>query len=380
MRKECYFKPRINYVGVKLLHESELVYWLAWNRVPGVGATRFYKLLEVFGSMKQAWSAKPEQLQRVVGAKAVSGWLKVKNGWDGEAELAQLERNQLQVFCRNDAAYPDNLKNIALPPPVLYCRGSLKPEDVNAVAVVGTRHPTPVGANHARKLAYQLSSQGITIVSGLARGIDSWAHRGALEAGGRTVAVLGCGLDVVYPPENRELMEEIAAQGAVITEYPLGTKPLAGNFPARNRIISGLSLGVVVVEATADSGSLITADFAADQGREVFAMPGNVDNEGSKGPHKLIREGAVLVESYRDILEELKLPEVNPVKGDPGLAMELDELEAQVYTVLGHEPLHINEIQRQTALAAAQVSFVLTQMELKGIAKRFPGQLYLRAR
>lgn len=362
------------------MHESELVYWLAWNRVPGVGATRFYKLLEVFGSMKQAWSAKTEQLERVIGAKAVSGWLKVKNGWNGEAELALLERSQLQVLCRNDAAYPDNLKNIALPPPVLYCRGSLKPEDVRAVALVGTRHPTPAGANHARKLACQLSSQGITIVSGLARGIDSCAHRGALEAGGRTIAVLGCGLDVVYPPENRELMEKIAEQGGVITEYPLGTKPLAGNFPARNRIISGLSLGVVVVEATEDSGSLITADFAADQGREVFAIPGNIDNEGSKGPHKLIREGAILVESYRDILEELKLPQLNPVKVNTDVAMKLDDLEAQVYAVLGHEPLHINEIQRQTVLSVAQVNFVLTQMELKGIAQRFPGQLYKRAK
>ncbi|HYH02495.1 MAG TPA: DNA-processing protein DprA, partial [Bacillota bacterium] len=229
-------------------------------------------------------------------------------------------------------------------------------------------------------LAGQLSAQGITIVSGMARGIDSYAHRGALEAGGRTIAVLGCGLDIVYPPENRELMIQIAGQGAVITEFSLGTQPVAGNFPARNRIISGLSRGVVVVEATADSGSLITADFAAEQGRDVFAMPGNVDNEGSKGPHKLIREGAILLESYRDILEELRIPQLAPVKSSADLGIELSDLEAKVYTALSLEPVHFNQIQRQTTLAAAQVNYVLTQLELKGIARRYPGQLYLRAK
>ncbi|HEY8464799.1 MAG TPA: DNA-processing protein DprA [Bacillota bacterium] len=362
------------------MHETELEYWLAWNQVPGVGPSRFYKLQREFGSMKQAWLAKAEELELLIGAKAVAGWRKVKRHWDGQNEFARLERYHFKVYCYPDVAYPANLKQIPDPPPVLYCWGGLEYRDQVAVAVVGTRNPTPVGSFHARELGAQLSRQGLTVVSGMARGIDSFAHQGALETGGRTIAVLGCGLDVVYPPENRKLMESIAGQGAVISEYPLGTPPLAGNFPARNRIISGLSLGVVVVEAARDSGSLITADLALEQGREVFAVPGNIENEGSRGPHKLIREGAVLVENYQDILAELAIPQLNRDELGTVQTSDLTDLEARVYAVLDREPVHIDQIQRKAALTAAEVNFTLTQLELKGIAKRFPGQLYLRDR
>lgn len=358
---------------------KELQFWLGWNRVPGVGATRFYKLLQAFGSMEEAWSGSTAELTAVIGAKAVGGLEKLKaSDWDGEQELEHLQRYGFKVFCQVDAAYPPNLKKIPDPPPVLYCWGTLEYGDDLAVALVGTRNPSPLGICHARDLSAQLIRQGFTVVSGMARGIDTAAHYGALEAGGRTLAVLGCGLDVVYPPENKELMRQIAGQGAVLTQYPLGTRPLAANFPARNRIISGLSLGVAVIEATEDSGSLITADFALEQGREVFAMPGTIENEGSKGPHKLIRQGAKLIESYRDILEELALPQQSPEETGPTCVIGLSDLEAKIYAVLNREPAHINQIQRQSGLSAAQVNQGLTQLELKGVAKRFPGQLYLK--
>ena len=246
---------------------------------------------------------------------------------------------------------------------------------------MGTRNPTPAGIFNARELSVQLTRQGLTIVSGMARGIDSEAHKGALEAGGRTVAVLGCGIDIPYPPENEYLMKEISDHhGAVISEFPLGTKPLATNFPARNRIISGLSLGVVVVEATQDSGSLITAGFALEQGREVFAVPGNIGNDGSKGPHRLIRQGAKLVENYQDILEELAIPQLSPGEMANGNYVAGSELEEKIISAMSREPLHIDQIVRQTKLASAQVNSALVQLELGGVVKRFPGQMYLRVK
>jgi DNA processing protein len=363
---------------VNSLDELELKAWLAWHSVPGIGTARFFKLREEFGSMAAAWQESAERLQPLIGVKALAGWQKVKNAGAGVRELDRVRAHNFRIYCYGDAAYPAGLKKIPDPPPVLYCWGRLEYGDDVAVALVGTRKPSPLGIFHARQLSSQLSRQGLTIVSGMARGIDSEAHHGALEAGGRTVAVLGCGLDVVYPPENEQLMGQIANQGAVLTEFPLGTKPVAGNFPARNRIISGLSLGVVVVEANHDSGSLITADFAMEQGREVFAIPGNIESEGSKGPHQLIRQGAKLVEDYRDILAELAIPHLTQTELDVAAPGPMSALEQQLYGILTREPVHINQIQRRVGLTAAQVNFVLTQLELKGIVKRFPGQLYLK--
>lgn len=359
---------------------EDLKYWLWWNRVPGVGAVRFNKLLTEFGSMKTAWLAPPKRLREILGPKIVEGWQKTRTNWDPDRELEALRQSGFRVLCSADQNYPANLKKIADPPPILYYWGSFEYGDDVAVAIVGTRNPTPLGAYHARELSAQLSRQGLTVVSGMARGIDSEAHLGALQTGGRTIAVLGCGLDIVYPPENEELMRRIAVCGAIVTEYPLGTSPLAGNFPARNRIISGLSLGVAVVEATNDSGSLITADFAAQQGREVFAVPGNVGNEGSKGPHKLIREGAKLVEDYRDILSELAIPQLAATDLDSVQTMNLSEAERRVCNALNREPSHINQIQHRSGLSPAQVNSALTRLELKGVVKRFPGQLYLRVK
>jgi DNA processing protein len=345
-----------------------------------VGAVRFHKLLTEFGSMKAAWSAPAERLRKLLGSKIVDGRQKTGTTWDPDRELEALRQSGFRVLCSPDQNYPTNLKKISDPPPVLYCWGGLEYGDDVAVAIVGTRNPTPLGAYHARELSAQLSREGLTVVSGMARGIDSEAHQGALQSGGRTIAVLGCGLDIVYPPENEELMRRIAARGAAVTEYPLGTPPLAGNFPARNRIISGLSLGVVVVEATHDSGSLITADFAAHQGRDVFAVPGNVGNEGSKGPHKLIREGAKLVEDYRDILSELAIPQLAAADFDAAPTLNLTETEWKVCHALNREPSHINQVQHRSGLSSAQVNSALTRLELKGVVKRFPGQLYLRVK
>ncbi len=362
------------------MQNEELKYWLWWNRVPGIGPTRFYKLLEEFGSMKGAWLAGEDKLGLIIGAKALAGYRTIRDEWDPDLELKKAEHFGFQIFCFVDSDYPANLKRIPDPPPVLYGWGSFEYGDDIAVAIVGTRNPTPVGAFTAKELGSQLCNQGLTIISGMARGIDSEAHRGALEAKGRTIAVLGSGLDMPYPIENELLMEKIAGQGIVISEFPLGTEPYAKNFPARNRIISGLSLGVVVVEAAQDSGSLITAGFALEQGRDVFAVPGNIENDRSKGPHKLIRQGAKLVENYQDILSELAIPQLSKAELKAADNQVLNEMEQKIIAVMSREPLHIDQILRLAALTPATVSSTLTQLEIRGLVKRYPGQLYLRVK
>lgn len=367
--------------GGAIMDSEELKYWLWWNRVPGIGPARFNKLLKEFGTMKAAWSASNQNLQLLIGEKVWLDMQTVQKTWDPEKEIVKAHHLGIRFYLYSEPDYPSALKKISNPPPVLYVLGSFEYGDDIAVAIVGTRNPTPSGVVNARELSVQLTRQGLTIVSGMARGIDSEAHKGALEAGGRTVAVLGCGIDIPYPPENEYLMKEIADRhGAVISEFSLGTKPLAANFPARNRIISGLSLGVVVVEATQDSGSLITAGFALEQGREVFAVPGNIGNDGSKGPHRLIRQGAKLVENYQDILEELAIPQLSPGEMTHGNYVAGSELEEKIISVMSREPLHIDQIVRLTKLASAQVNSVLIQLELGGIVKRFPGQMYLRVK
>ncbi|MCL6588550.1 MAG: DNA-processing protein DprA [Firmicutes bacterium] len=362
------------------MESDELKYWLWWNRVPGIGPARFYKLLEEFGSMKNAWLASWLELKPLLGDKLIQSLQETKENWDPELELKRIYQNGFRIYCFLDQDYPSALKKISNPPPVLYAWGGFKYGDDLALAIVGTRNPTPSGAYNAKELAAGLSRQGLTIVSGMARGIDSESHRGALEAKGRTIAVLGCGLDIPYPPENESLMREIAANGVVISEFPLGTEPFGKNFPARNRIISGLSLGVVVVEAAHDSGSLITAGFALEQGREVFAVPGNIGNESSKGPHKLIRQGAKLVENYQDILEGLAIPHLSVSEIACAQLDNLSEIEQRVIRVMSREPAHIDQILRRTDLASAQLNSTLVQLELKGIVKHFPGQLYLRVK
>jgi len=286
-----------------------------------------------------------------------------------------------------DERYPELLRAIYDPPPVLYCDGSLEPGDRQAVAIVGSRQATPYGLRITETLAGELSALGFTILSGFARGIDAAAHRAALAAGGRTIAVLGCGLDVDYPPGHASLHAEIAGSGAVLTEFAPGTPPRATNFPRRNRIISGLALGVVVVEAADDSGSLITARLALEQGREVFAVPGPIDVPTSQGPHGLLKQGATLVETVDDIVEEL-LPQLDrplqTLKTEPIATLpehgELSPSERTVLDVMSREPLHLDDLTERSRLTTPAVAGILLGLELKALVKQLPGQRYCLAR
>jgi len=288
---------------------------------------------------------------------------------------------------RADERYPAWLGTIADPPDVLYCDGRIEPRDRQAIAIVGSRQATPYGLRMTETLARELSGAGFTIVSGLARGIDAAAHRAALDAGGRTIAVLGCGLDVDYPLGHARLREEIVAGGAVVTEYEPGTAPRAHHFPRRNRIISGLSLGVVVVEAAEDSGSLITARLALEQGHEVFAVPGSIEAPLSRGPHGLLKQGAKLVETADDIIEEL-LPQMafplTPTlslkgrggNGESSAPPNLSPDERRLWEQMTREPLHLDDLTERSGLTPAAVSGILLGLELKGVVRQLPGQRY----
>ena len=287
---------------------DNLKYWLAINKIPGVGPVTIKKLYGHFGSIEAVWSAGENEIETIEGLNkaAAQSFIGKRKEIDLNEEFDLVNSQKIRIITLDDDQYPANLKNIYDPPPVLYVKGDLLPDDAKAVAIVGTRRASRYGLDTARKLAEQLSARGLTIVSGLAAGIDTAAHQGALAAGGRTLAVFGCGVDVIFPPQNKPLAEKIAQTGALLSEFPLGMTGDRGTFPRRNRIISGLSLGVIVVEGHYDSGAMITAKEALEQGREVFAVPGNVELEQSKGPHWLIKQGAKLVESAEDVLEELK--------------------------------------------------------------------------
>ena len=281
--------------------------WLALARVKGLGCVSFKKLVARFGDPTAAFSVAPSELAAIDGLQrdAIEGLVGFSQWAEVEHELKRIRSAGITLVRYTDAEYPARLRAIADPPPLLYVKGSFAASDERAMAIVGSRSASDYGRRVARDLARGLASYGFTVVSGLARGIDGMAHETALNSGGRTIAVLGSGVERAYPPEHDELYQRIAEQGAVISELPMGTKPMAFNFPARNRLISGLSLGVVVVEATEKSGSLITASLAVDQGREVFAVPGEVGSSRSRGAHRLIRQGAKLVETVDDIIEEI---------------------------------------------------------------------------
>ena len=286
---------------------------------------------------------------------------------------------------KSNKEYPATLKNIYFPPEELFVNGSISPSDNNAVAVVGTRRATYYGLESAEKIAYELALRGITVISGMARGIDSAAHRGALKAGGRTIAVMGSGHNYIYPRENRKLYDDIVKSGAVISEFPPGMPPLKANFPRRNRIISGMSKGVVVVEAPEKSGAMITVDFALEQGKEVFAVPGNVNSAKSSGTNSLIKEGAKLAVDVRDILEELKgfldAGEIDrAVSGGKTAALrpKLESDEKIIFGVLNEEPKNIDEITEITNLPASRVSKALLKMELKKVVRAVPGENFIR--
>lgn len=290
--------------------------------------------------------------------------------------IARRLPGQVQMLTPQDPAYPTALRTIADPPQTLYVRGTLREEDRKAVAVVGARRASPYGVAVGEWLGRELARCGVTVISGLARGIDAAAHRGALVGGGRTIAALGCGVDVVYPSEHWRLMAQIIEAGAVISEFPEGVPPLAHHFPQRNRLISGLSLGVVVVEGRERSGALLTADCALQQGREVFAVPGSIFAETSHLPHRLIQQGAKLVATVDDILEELRLPK-SPTHAATS-AIALEGTDAALYAQLTLDPQHMDALALRCKLSVAEVARVLLGLELRGLVRALPGQRYVR--
>jgi DNA processing protein len=360
--------------------------WLALRGIPGVGPVLFHRLLQAYGNPARVFQTPPGELRQIRGvsaalAEAILGFRQ----WDRvEEHLARLKAFGAAMLTLADPGYPVRLQEIPIPPPLIFVKGEIRPEDGLALALVGTRAASFYGKKTCRSLAKELARRQVTVVSGLARGIDTEAHQGALEGGGRTLAVLGCGLDVVYPPENRELYSRIPASGALITEYPLGAPPEPHNFPRRNRLISGLALGVLVVEAGAKSGTTITAQCALEQGREVLAVPGPINSPTSLGPHRLIQQGAKLVVDVDDILAELPKARI-PVKGkakatSKGLVEPrpvLFRVDDPLLPLLGADPLQLEELVQASRLPAPEVMSRLTLLELQGLVRELPGKCYV---
>jgi DNA processing protein len=359
---------------------KDLGYWVGFNIVRGIGPTRLRALLDYFGDVARAWHAPSEELARAgLDRRSLKNLLAARSTLDLDRELERIAAVGAQVLTWESPIYPRLLREIADPPPVLYVKGTLTEEDAWAVAIVGTRRALAYGREVTRRLATALARSGITVVSGLARGIDAEAHWAALHAGGRTIAVFGCGIDRIYPPEHRKLAEEIMAHGALVSDYPLGTPPEGPNFPPRNRIISGLSLGVLVTQAGVRSGALITSDFAAEQGRDVFAVPGSILARGCAGTNALIQDGAKVVLGPEDVLEELNLTMVAE-QTEARQVLPADETEASLLAYLSAEPVHVDEILRQVNLPVAQVTSTLALMELKGMVRQVGGMKFVVAR
>ena len=362
---------------------------LRWSLVPEVGPTRFARIVERFGSAQAALGAGPGQLAGIEGiGPATADQIASERGRvDLRQELELAERHGVRILCGQDAEYPAALRHVPDPPICLYIRGRLEPEDVVAIGVVGARRCTHYGREQAYRFGYQLASSGVTVVSGLARGIDSESHKGALAAGGRTIAVLGNGLASVYPPEHADLADRIANQGAVVSELPMTTVPDANNFLPRNRLIAGLSLGVLVVEAAKRSGSLTTARLACEYDREVFAVPGRVDNELAHGTNRLIRDQhAKLVMTVDDILSELGevgqalgLSPAEPADGSASAAAAgLRDDERAVLEVLSAEAVSLEAIADATGQPAARIAATLIGLQLRGLARQLPGNVFVR--
>jgi len=357
--------------------KDELKYWIGFSRIPGIGKLRISRLREHFGNLKDAWNAPAGELKQAgLDSRSVNAMAALRPRISLDDEMEKLERYKVKVLTCEDPAYPPRLKEIYDYPPVLYVRGNLLPKDDPYLAVVGTRKPTVYGRQVAEEIVADLVRSKITIVSGLARGIDSIAHRTALDSGGETIAVFASGLDIVYPADNAKLAQAIMERGALVSEYPLGVRPKADNFPQRNRIMSGLSLGVLVVEAGERSGALITAHQAVEQNRDVFAIPGSILSPGSKGTNHLIQEGAKLVCNCNDILEELNLTTMAQ-QLEIKEFLPANEKESRVLKQLTFEPGHIDEICRCSGLAMPEVSSTLAILELKGIAKQVGNMNYV---
>ncbi|MSP38325.1 MAG: DNA-protecting protein DprA [Deltaproteobacteria bacterium] len=360
--------------------------WLALRRVKGLGCVGCKRLLAHFAEPIKIFSASRLELEQVedLRADAVDGILRFNEWAEVDDELARVRAAGVTLVGFNDEKYPARLRAIADPPPLLYLKGELTAADDKAVAIVGSRSASDYGRRVTRDLARGLAKVGFTVVSGMARGIDGTAHETTLNNGGRTIAVLGSGVERAYPPEHDKLYQRISDGGAVISELPLGTKPLAFNFPARNRLISGLSLGVVVVEATEKSGSLITASMAVEQGREVFALPGEVGSSRSRGAHRLIRQGAKLVENVDDILEEIA-PQLLPASGARhaaplALPQNTGAEARKIFALLQDGQLQVDQVIEKSGLAVAQVLQILLELELQGYVRQLPGQKYVAER
>ena len=355
---------------------------VALNLLPDIGPVRVRNLLSRFGSAQAVLAATQADLSQVdkVGFKAANNIIRWRELIDLDGELRRIDQFGANIVTTDDSEYPALLRQIYDPPLVLYVRGTLRPEDAYAIAMVGTRQSTLYGRQTAERLARQLAASGVTVVSGGARGIDSASHEGALQSGGRTIAVLGTGLDIVYPAENVKLYQRIAEQGAVLTQFPFGRKGDKQSFPIRNRIVAGMTQGTAVVEANRASGALITANFATEYGRTVYAVPGRVDSPRSAGCHDLIKDGAQLCESAEDVLTEFAhLQAIEPE--EPEIPMPtLSHPEQQVFHVLTHEEMQQDEIIRRSELPAAQVSVILLQLEMKKLVQQHPGRLFSRAR
>ena len=360
---------------------SDLKYWLGFNYVNGIGPAKVQALLGHFGSLAAAWLASEGQLRDIgFDARAIDSLREARQKLDLDRYAGQVEASGAHALTWDSSDYPALLRQIPAAPPVLFVRGRFEPVDQWAVAIVGTRRLSAYGRLVAHDLATGLARNGITIVSGLARGIDAVAHRAALDVGGRTIAVMGCGIDRVYPPEHRDLAHAIVeGQGALVTDFPLGTEPNSANFPARNRLISGLSLGVLVIEAGERSGALITARFALEQDREVFAVPGNINSPVSVGANRLIQQGAKLVMGIEDILEELNLRMAGE-QAAAQVALPESAEEAALLSQLSSQPLHVDDLGRLTGMPSYLVSSTLILMELKGMVQQTGGMNYVRLR
>ena len=360
---------------------SDVKYWVAFSLIPKLGTVRFRRLEGHFKSLEVAWTAGSSEFRAAgIDDKTARAIVTHRDGISPDGEMEKLGKAGVRALTWNDASYPPRLKEIHDPPPVLYIRGEILPQDERSVAVVGTRKGTAYGREAARTLSRELARSGVAIVSGLARGIDSIAHRAALEAEGRTIAVFGCGLDVIYPPEHRRLATDILDRGALVSEHPLGTRPEARHFPRRNRIISGMTLGTLVVEAGETSGALLTVRQALEQNREVFCVPGSILSPVSRGTNALIQEGAKLVVNHTDILEELNLTVVSHQIEMREMLHPADDNESVVLDYLSHEPVHIDEIRRRSGLPIAVVSSTLPVMELNGTVQQVGGMNYTRIR
>ena len=367
------------------IHDSDKYAWLALYLIPGLGNMAFRNLLDRFGSPESVFKAGLNEIGEVEGIRAnvAKRIVERKYSTDPEKEMNRAEKINARIITYRDVEYPKILKEIHNPPMLLYAKGNRIPEHQNFISIVGSRQATHYGLKAAEEIALGLTRRGLGIVSGLAMGIDTAAHKGCLSGKGFTIAVIGTGVDILYPSSNRKIIQRIEETGSVVSEFPMGSPPEPRNFPIRNRIISGLSRGVVVVEATRKSGSLITASLALEQGRDVFAVPGSIDSFKSRGTHFLIKQGAALVENADDILDELGFSQRavegrGSPEGFPDAINQMNTSEKKVYEIIGDYPMHIDEVARRGGMDASVVSSILLELEIKGVIRQLTGKMFVR--